>query len=203
MVLSSMQLQKVSVTLWFRRLQCLVLRSVLSDFINLRSAECVCSCYGLRVCSQTNKLEISSSTIGARPCCSNKSGPVLQSLHSRAKLISDSVRKTSKFTKASAQNKTSSPTSNIRTFWERKRVVLAPTQLSGALTMKFAHLHNSAVGRPTFTRNVLFSTMAYQLPLCCFDSFVSHAFLPVAPVCRFVAIQKILVWLCCVLFFFW
>jgi len=42
MVLSSMQLQRVSVTLWFRWLQCLVLRSVLSDFINLRSAECVC-----------------------------------------------------------------------------------------------------------------------------------------------------------------
>jgi len=58
MVLSSMQLQKVSVTLWFRRLQCLVLRSVLSDFINLRSAECVCSYYGLRVCSQTNKLKL-------------------------------------------------------------------------------------------------------------------------------------------------
>jgi len=51
MVLSSMQLQTVSVTLWFRRLQCLVLRSVLSVFINLRSAECVCSYYGLRVCS--------------------------------------------------------------------------------------------------------------------------------------------------------
>ena len=50
MVLSSMQLQKVSVTLWFRRLQCLVLRSVLSVFINLRSAECVYSYYGLRVC---------------------------------------------------------------------------------------------------------------------------------------------------------
>jgi len=30
----------------------------LSDFINLRSAECVCSYYGLRVCSQTNKLKI-------------------------------------------------------------------------------------------------------------------------------------------------
>jgi len=28
----------------------------LSGFINLRSAECVCSYYGLRVCSQTNKL---------------------------------------------------------------------------------------------------------------------------------------------------
>jgi len=41
MVLSSMQLQKVSVTLGFRRLQYLVLRSVLSVFINLRSAECV------------------------------------------------------------------------------------------------------------------------------------------------------------------
>jgi len=27
-----------------------VLRSVLSVFINLRSAECVCSYYGLRVC---------------------------------------------------------------------------------------------------------------------------------------------------------
>jgi len=51
MVLSSMQLQKVSVTIRFRRLQCLVLRSVLSVFINLRSAECVCSYYG-----QTNKL---------------------------------------------------------------------------------------------------------------------------------------------------
>ena len=50
MVLSSLQLQKVSVTLWFRRLQCLVLRSVLSVFINLRAAECVCSYYGLRVC---------------------------------------------------------------------------------------------------------------------------------------------------------
>jgi len=42
MVLSSMQLQKVSVTLWFRRLQCLELRSVLSVFIDLRSGECVC-----------------------------------------------------------------------------------------------------------------------------------------------------------------
>jgi len=30
----------------------------LSDFINLRSAECVCSYYGLRVCSQTNKLKL-------------------------------------------------------------------------------------------------------------------------------------------------
>jgi len=28
----------------------------LSVFINLRSAECVCSYYGLRVCSQTNKI---------------------------------------------------------------------------------------------------------------------------------------------------
>jgi len=56
MVLSSMQLQNVSATLWFRQLQCLELRSVLSDFINLRSAECVCSYYGLRVCLQTNKL---------------------------------------------------------------------------------------------------------------------------------------------------
>ena len=28
---------------------------VLSDFINLRSAECVCSYYGLRVCSQIKK----------------------------------------------------------------------------------------------------------------------------------------------------
>ena len=36
MVLSTMQLQKVSVTLWFRRLQCLVLRFVLSVFIDLR-----------------------------------------------------------------------------------------------------------------------------------------------------------------------
>jgi len=57
MVLSSVQLQKVSVTLRFRRLQCLVLRSVLSVFIELRSEECVCSYYGLRVCSQTNKLK--------------------------------------------------------------------------------------------------------------------------------------------------
>jgi len=57
MVLSSTQLQKVSVTLWFHRLQCLVLRSVLSVFINLRSADCVCSYYWLRVCSQTNKLK--------------------------------------------------------------------------------------------------------------------------------------------------
>ena len=48
MVLSSTQLQKVYVTLWFRRLQCLVKRFVLSVFINLRYAECVCS--------QTNKL---------------------------------------------------------------------------------------------------------------------------------------------------
>jgi len=59
MVLSAMQLQKVSVTLWFHLLQCFVLRSVLSVFINLRSAECVLSDYGLRVCSQTNKLNIS------------------------------------------------------------------------------------------------------------------------------------------------
>jgi len=51
MIRSSMQLQNVSVTLWFCRLQCLVLRSVLSVFIDLRSAECVCSYYGLRVCS--------------------------------------------------------------------------------------------------------------------------------------------------------
>jgi len=50
-VLSSMQLQEVSVTLWFSRLQCLVLRSVLSVFIDLRCAECVCSCYGIRVWS--------------------------------------------------------------------------------------------------------------------------------------------------------
>ena len=57
MVLSSMQLQKVSVTLWFYRLQCPVLRSVLSVFINLRSAECVCSYYGLRVRSHANKLK--------------------------------------------------------------------------------------------------------------------------------------------------
>jgi len=56
MVLSSMQLQKVSVTLWFRRFQCLVLRAVSSVFINLRSAESVCSYYELCVCSQTNKL---------------------------------------------------------------------------------------------------------------------------------------------------
>ena len=57
MVLSSMQLQKVSVTLWFHRLQHLVLCSVLSVFINLRSAECLCSYYGRRVCSQTNKFK--------------------------------------------------------------------------------------------------------------------------------------------------
>jgi len=58
MVLSSMQLQKVSVTLWFRRLQCLVLRSVLSVFIDLRSAECVCSYYGLRVCYKQINLNL-------------------------------------------------------------------------------------------------------------------------------------------------
>ena len=51
----STQLQKVSVNLSFRRLRCLVLRSVLSVFIDLRCAECVCSYCGLRVCSQTNK----------------------------------------------------------------------------------------------------------------------------------------------------
>ena len=56
MILSSMQLQKVSVTLWFHRLQRFVVRAILSVFIDLRSAECVCSYYGLRVCSQTNKL---------------------------------------------------------------------------------------------------------------------------------------------------
>ena len=43
MVLSSTQLQKVSVTQWFRRLQCLIKRSVLSVFIDLRTAECVFS----------------------------------------------------------------------------------------------------------------------------------------------------------------
>ena len=48
----------VSVTLWFRRLQCLLLRSVLSVFINLRSAECVCSYYGLRVCYKQKKKKI-------------------------------------------------------------------------------------------------------------------------------------------------
>ena len=58
MVLSSMQLQKVSVTLWFRRLQCLVLRSVLSVFINLRSAECVCSTMDfVSADKQTNKIK--------------------------------------------------------------------------------------------------------------------------------------------------
>jgi len=50
MVLSSTQLQKVSATLGFCRLQCLVKRAVLSVFIDLRSAECVCAYYGLRVC---------------------------------------------------------------------------------------------------------------------------------------------------------
>jgi len=39
----------------------------LSDFINLRSAECVRSYYGLRVCSQTNKKIKSSSRPGIRP----------------------------------------------------------------------------------------------------------------------------------------
>ena len=70
MVLSSMQLQKVSVTLWFRRLHCLVLRGVLSVFIDMRSAESVCSYYGPRVCSQTNKLkfeEISKGYIASFP----------------------------------------------------------------------------------------------------------------------------------------
>ena len=56
MVLPSTQLQKVSVTLWLHRLQCLVKRSALSVFINLRYAECVCLYYWLRVCSQTNKV---------------------------------------------------------------------------------------------------------------------------------------------------
>jgi len=37
-----MQSQKVSVTLCFGRLQCFVLRSVLSVFVDLRFAECVC-----------------------------------------------------------------------------------------------------------------------------------------------------------------
>jgi len=66
MVLSSMQLQKVSVTLWFRRLQGLVLRSVLSVFLNLRSAECVCSYYGLRDCyKQINQIKYhESATLG-------------------------------------------------------------------------------------------------------------------------------------------
>ena len=44
--------------MWFRRLQCLVLRAVLSVFIDMRSSECVCSHYGLRACSQTNKLNV-------------------------------------------------------------------------------------------------------------------------------------------------
>jgi len=56
MVLPSTQLQKVSATPWFRRFQCLVKRYVLSVFIDLRCAECVCLYYGLRVCSHTNKL---------------------------------------------------------------------------------------------------------------------------------------------------
>jgi len=54
-VLPSTQLQKVCVTLGFRRLQSLVKRSVLSVFINLRYAECVCLHYGLRVWSQKKK----------------------------------------------------------------------------------------------------------------------------------------------------
>jgi len=56
MVLSSMQLQKVSVTLQFRRLQCVVLRAVLTVFIDIRSAECVCSYYGFHICSQIYEL---------------------------------------------------------------------------------------------------------------------------------------------------
>jgi len=36
------KIEKASVTLWFHRLQCLVLRSVLSVIINLRSIVCVC-----------------------------------------------------------------------------------------------------------------------------------------------------------------
>jgi len=52
------KIEKASVTLWFHRLQCLVLRSVLSVIINLRSIVCVCvhTIYGHCVCSQTNKL---------------------------------------------------------------------------------------------------------------------------------------------------
>jgi len=45
--LSMISLFKLSYT----RLQCLVLRSALSVFIDLRSAECVCLYYGLRVWS--------------------------------------------------------------------------------------------------------------------------------------------------------
>ena len=44
-----------SVCLWSRRLQWPVKRSVLSVFIDLRYAECVCVYYGRRVCSQTIK----------------------------------------------------------------------------------------------------------------------------------------------------
>ena len=61
MVLPSTQLQKVCVTLGFRRLQSLVKRSVLSVFINLRYAECVCLHYGLEVhtnFSQNNFLNL-------------------------------------------------------------------------------------------------------------------------------------------------
>jgi len=54
-MLANISVNNVSVTLWFRLLQCLVKRSVLSVFIDLRSAECVCLHYGLRVWSQTNK----------------------------------------------------------------------------------------------------------------------------------------------------
>jgi len=53
MVLSSIQLQKVSVTLLFRRLQCPVLRAVLSVFIDLRSAESVLTLW--TSCLLTNK----------------------------------------------------------------------------------------------------------------------------------------------------
>jgi len=49
---------KKCLTLWLRWLQCLVKHSVLSVFMDLRYAECVCLYYGLCVCSQTYKLKL-------------------------------------------------------------------------------------------------------------------------------------------------
>ena len=53
-VLTNNSVKNMSVTLWFRRLQCLAKRSVLSVVIDLRSAECVFILW--TSCLQTNKI---------------------------------------------------------------------------------------------------------------------------------------------------
>jgi len=73
LVLSSTQLQKVSVTLWFHQLQCLVLCSV---FIDLRSAQCACLSNGLCVGSETNKLNSIKSKQWLTPKISEGGGKV-------------------------------------------------------------------------------------------------------------------------------